>query len=139
MTSRVTYLGGLRTECEHLQSKSKFITDAPLDNQGKGEAFSPTDTVATALASCMFTIIGIKARDNGLDVDGAYAEVTKTMAADPRRISGIKVAIRFPASYEEKNRKILERAAKTCPVLYSLHPDIVLDISFHYKHEKNII
>lgn len=139
MTSRVTYLGGLRTECEHLQSKSKFITDAPLDNQGKGEAFSPTDTVATALASCMFTIIGIKARDNGLDVDGAYAEVTKTMAADPRRISGIKVAITFPTSYEEKNRKILERAAKTCPVLYSLHPDIVLDISFHYKHEKNII
>lgn len=139
MTSRVTYLGDLRTECEHLQSKSKFITDAPLDNQGKGEAFSPTDTVATALASCMFTIIGIKARDNGLDVDGAYAEVTKTMAADPRRISGIKVAITFPTSYEEKNRKILERAAKTCPVLYSLHPDIVLDISFHYKHEKNII
>lgn len=139
MTSRVTYLGDLRTECEHFQSRSKFITDAPLDNQGKGEAFSPTDTVATALASCMFTIIGIKARDNGLDVDGAYAEVTKTMAADPRRISGIKVAIRFPASYEEKNRKILERAAKTCPVLYSLHPDIVLDISFHYKHEKNII
>ena len=137
MTSKVTYLGYLRTECEHLQSKSTIITDAPLDNQGKGEAFSPTDTVATALASCMFTIIGIKARDNGLKVEGAYAEVTKTMAADPRRISGIKVEINFPASYEDKDRKILERAAKTCPVLFSLHPDIVLDISFHYKHEKS--
>lgn len=138
MTSKVTYLGDLRTECEHLQSKSTFITDAPLDNHGKGEAFSPTDTVATALASCMFTIIGIKARDNDLKVEGAYAEVTKTMAADPRRISGIKVAITFPVSYEDKDRKILERAAKTCPVLFSLHPDIVLDISFYYKHEKSI-
>lgn len=137
MTSKVFYLGNLRTSCEHLQSKSVFITDAPLDNQGKGEAFSPTDTVATALASCMFTIIGIKARDMELEIEGAYAEVTKTMAADPRRISGIKLVINFPASYEEKQRKVLERAAKTCPVLYSLHPDIVLDISFHYKHEKS--
>lgn len=138
MTSKVTYLGSLRTECEHEQSKSKFITDAPVDNQGKGEAFSPTDTVATALASCMLTIIGIKARDLSLEVKGAFAEVTKTMAADPRRISGIKVAITFPTSYNEKDRKILERAAKTCPVLYSLHPDIVLDISFHYQHEKSV-
>lgn len=137
MTSKVTYLGGLRTSCEHLQSKIVFITDAPVDNQGKGEAFSPTDTVATALASCMFTIMGIKARDLELDIIGAYAEVTKTMAADPRRISGIKVVINFPTSFEEKYRKILERAAKTCPVLYSLHPDIVLDISFDYRHEKS--
>lgn len=137
MTSKVTYLGELRTQCEHLQSKNIFMTDAPVDNQGKGEAFSPTDTVATALASCMFTIIGIKARDLDIKVEGAVAEVTKTMAADPRRISGIKVVFSFPASYEEKDRKILERAAKTCPVLYSLHPDIVLDISFHYKHEKS--
>lgn len=136
MTSKVTYLGDLRTRCEHLQSKNSFITDAPLDNQGKGEAFSPTDTVATAFASCMFTIIGIKARDLGISVEGAVAEVTKTMAADPRRISGIKVEMTFPASYEEKHRKILERAAKTCPVLYSLHPEIVLDISFNYKHEE---
>ncbi|NJW51685.1 OsmC family protein [Salinimicrobium oceani] len=135
MTSKVTYLGELRTSCEHLQSKSSFITDAPVDNQGKGEAFSPTDTVATALASCMLTIIGIKARDLDLQVTGASAEVTKTMAADPRRISGIKVAINFPTSYDDKERKILERAAKTCPVLYSLHPDIVLDISFHYESE----
>ena len=138
MTSKVTYLGELRTQCEHLQSKSTFITDAPVDNQGKGEAFSPTDAVATALGSCMLTIIGIKARDLEINVEGTSAGVTKTMAADPRRISQIKVVLDFPASYEDKNRKILERAAKTCPVLYSLHPDIVLDISFQYKHEKSI-
>ncbi|WP_029034995.1 OsmC family protein [Salinimicrobium terrae] len=132
MTSKVTYLGDLRTECEHLQSNNRFITDAPVDNQGKGEAFSPTDTVATALGSCMLTIIGIKARDLGINVEGASAEITKSMAADPRRISGIKVAITFPTSYDEKHKKILERAAKTCPVLYSLHPDIELDISFKY-------
>ncbi len=133
MTSKVTYLGELRTECEHLQSGSKIITDAPLDNQGKGEAFSPTDTVATALASCMFTIIGIKARDHELNVKGATAEVTKTMAADPRRISEIRIVFDFPTSYDEKSRKILERAAQTCPVLYSIHPDIDLDIQFNYR------
>lgn len=133
MTSRVTYMGDLRTECEHLQSGSKIITDAPVDNQGKGEAFSPTDTVATALASCMFTIIGIKARNLGIDIKGASAEVTKTMAADPRRISGIKVVVQFPGSYEEKTQQIFERAAKTCPVLQSLHPDIELDINFSYS------
>ena len=132
MTSKVTYLGDLRTQCEHLQSKNTFITDAPVDNQGKGEAFSPTDTVATALASCMLTIVGIKARDLEINVEGASAEVTKSMAADPRRISGIKIVITFPNSYDEKNTKILERAAKTCPVLYSLHPDIELDICFKY-------
>ena len=133
MTSRVIYLGDLRTECEHLQSGSKIITDAPVDNQGKGEAFSPTDAVATALASCMLTIIGIKARDLEIDIKGASAEVTKTMAAEPRRISGIKVTLHFPASYEEKTRRILERAARTCPVLQSLHPDIELDINFSYN------
>ena len=139
MTSKVTYLGELRTQCEHLQSKNIFITDAPVDNQGKGEAFSPTDTIATALGSCMLTIIGIKARDLGIDVKGTTAGVTRSMAAHPRRISGIEVVLHFPASYEEKHRKILERAARTCPVLYSLHPGIVLDITFHYEHEKSSI
>ena len=133
MTSKVTYLGDLRTSCEHVQSGNKMITDAPVDNQGKGEAFSPTDTVATALASCMLTIIGIKARDHDQNVEGAYAEVTKTMAADPRRISAIKVEITFPASFDKNYRKIFERAAKTCPVFYSLHPEIELDISFSYQ------
>lgn len=132
MTARVTYLGDLRTECEHVQSNATFITDAPVDNQGKGEAFSPTDTVATALASCMLTIVGIKARDHNLRVEGATAEVTKTMAADPRRISKIELRLFFPESYDEKSTTILERAAKTCPVLYSLHPDIEIDLSFRY-------
>lgn len=135
MTSKVTYLGELRTRCEHLGSGAEFITDAPLDNQGKGGAFSPTDTVATALASCMMTIIGIKARDNRLQVEGAYANVTKIMASDPRRISGIQVVITFPVDYSKKGRKVLERAAETCPVLYSLHPDIELEIQFVYPSE----
>ncbi len=132
MTSKVTYLGDLRTECEHLQSNSRFITDAPVDNEGKGEAFSSTDTVATALASCMFTIMGIKARDHESNLEGAYAEVTKTMAADPRRISGIKIDFTFPETYSTKIQKVFEHSAKTCPVLYSLHPDIDLNISFKY-------
>ena len=133
MTSKVTYLGGLRTECEHLKSQANFITDAPVDNEGKGEAFSPTDTVATALASCMLTIIGIKAKEHDLEITGASAEVTKTMAANPRRISKIEVALSFPSSYDEKSTKIIERSAKTCPVMYSLHPDIEVDLSFKYQ------
>ncbi len=135
MTSKVIYLGDLRTRCEHLESGAEFITDAPVDNHGKGQAFSPTDTVATALASCMLTIIGIKARDHELQVEGAYADVTKIMASGPRRISGIQVAITFPVDYSEKERILLERAAETCPVLYSLHPDIELEIRFVYPSE----
>lgn len=133
MTSKVTYLGDLRTECEHLKSQANFITDAPIDNEGKGEAFSPTDTVATALASCMLTIIGIKAKEHDLEITGTTAEVTKTMAANPRRISKIEVALSFPSSYNEKTTKIIERSAKTCPVMYSLHPDIEVDLSFKYQ------
>lgn len=132
MTSRVVYKGDLRTECEHLQSQTKILTDAPLDNQGKGEAFSPTDTVATALASCMLTIMGIKARDLGLDLVDSYAEVTKEMAADPRRISGIKVDLFIKGNFTDKERTILEKSAKTCPVMNSIHPDIMKDISFIY-------
>ena len=133
MTSRVTYLGDLRTECEHLQSGNRIITDAPVDNQGRGEAFSPTDTVATALASCMLTVMGIKARDMGVDMDGTTASVTKVMAADPRRISEIEVVLAFPATYDEKTTSILERTARTCPVLFSLHPDIRKQIIFNYR------
>lgn len=132
MTSKVTYLGNLRTNCEHLQSKAGFITDAPVDNHGRGNAFSPTDTVATALASCMLTVMGIKAAEIDLDIVGATAAVTKTMASNPRRISKIEVTFNFPSSYDEKLRKILERTAETCPVRYSLHPDIDLKIDFIY-------
>ena len=124
MTSSVVYQGNLRTQCLHLASGNTIITDAPVDNQGKGEAFSPTDTVATALASCMLTIMGIKARDMELSIEGTKAAVTKTMGTAPRRIVGIAVRIHFPHSFDEKTQKILERAGNTCPVHYSLHPDI---------------
>ncbi|MGB8374160.1 MAG: OsmC family protein [Salegentibacter sp.] len=133
MTSKVIYKGGLRTEAEHLQSGSKMITDAPVDNHGKGEAFSPTDTVATALATCMLTVMGIKAENLEADITGTTAEVTKTMASDPRRISKIEVQLKFPATYSEKDTKILEHTARTCPVLQSLHPEIEKDITFQYK------
>ncbi|MUP46243.1 OsmC family peroxiredoxin [Gramella sp. BOM4] len=133
MTSRVIYLGDLRTESVHLQSGSKMITDAPVDNHGKGEAFSPTDTVANALATCMLTVMGIKARDLGVDLKGASANVLKTMAADPRRISQLNIEISFPESFGDKNNKILENTARNCPVLYSLHPDIKKNISFTYS------
>lgn len=133
MTSRVVYKGNLRTECEHLQSNSVFITDAPVDNRGKGEAFSPTDTVATALASCMFTIMGIKANDKGLNLEGTYAEVTKEMATNPRRISKITVDVFMKGDFTEKEKTILENAAKTSPVIHSLHPDIVTLLSFSYR------
>lgn len=130
-TSKVIYLGNLRTENEHLRSGNKYITDAPTDNNGKGEAFSPTDTVATALANCMITVMGIKAHDIGVNMDGTTALVTKSMAANPRRISKIKVVLQFPSGIDDKSRKILENTGRTCPVLQSLHPDVVKDIEFN--------
>ncbi|WBL24618.1 OsmC family protein [Zunongwangia sp. HGR-M22] len=132
MTAKVTYLGNLRTEAEHLQSSTKIITDAPVDNHGLGESFSPTDAVATALATCMLTIMGIKAEAMQISIKGATAEVTKTMASEPRRISKIEVKLTLAENLDEKDRKILQNAAKTCPVFYSLHPDIEKDIQFIY-------
>ncbi len=132
-TSEVTYLGDLRTSSVHLQSGNTIITDAPLDNNGKGEAFSPTDTVANSLASCMFTVMGIKARDLGVDFSGSTAQVTKVMAAEPRRISEIHVVFQMNLSPDDKTKTILERTAMTCPVHYSLHPDIKREIVFNWK------
>ena len=132
-TSKVTYLGGLRTENLHLKSQSTFITDAPLDNHGKGEAFSPTDTVATGLVNCMLTVMGIKARDLGEDLTGSVATVSKTMAVNPRRISAIEIEMELPATVSERNRKVLQNTADTCPVIYSLHPDIAISISYHWS------
>ncbi|MEO0045468.1 MAG: putative stress-induced protein OsmC [Bacteroidota bacterium] len=132
-TSKVTYLGDLRTSSIHLQSGSEIISDAPLDNNGKGEAFSPTDTVANGFASCMFTVMGIKAREMGVDFSGSTAEVTKIMAADPRRISEIHVTFEMHADADEKTKTILERTALTCPVHFSLHPDIKREIVFNWK------
>ena len=133
MTSKVTYLGNLRTENVHLKSGNSYITDAPLDNNGKGEAFSPTDTVATGLANCMLTVMGIKARNMNVDMAGTTAEVTKTMAAEPRRISKVDVVIDLPFQADEKTKTILEHTARTCPVFYSLHPDIDVSITFNWN------
>lgn len=131
-TSKVTYLGNLRTENVHLKSGNTYITDAPIDNKGKGEAFSPTDTVATGLANCMITVMGIKAAAMQISMDGTTAMVTKTMAAEPRRISKIEVILNLPGGIDEKSRKILENTGRTCPVLQSLHPDIDKVIEFNW-------
>ncbi|MDD2986469.1 OsmC family protein [Flavobacterium sp.] len=133
MTSKVTYLGELRTSSIHVLSGNEIISDAPLDNNGKGEAFSPTDTVANALASCMFTVMGIKARDLEVDFSGSTAEVTKIMGIEPRRIITIEVNFKFSIHPDEKTKTILERTALTCPVWFSLHPDIEKKIQFQWS------
>jgi putative redox protein len=134
MTSTITYLGGLRTECTHIRSGQVFITDAPIDNNGKGEAFSPTDLTATSLGTCMVTIMGIAANNHDINIDGTRVEITKLMAADPRRISGVDVKLIMPSmDYSKKERKILEAAGRTCPVALSLHPDLVQNIEFIWE------
>ena len=130
-TSKVTYQGDLRTTAIHLQSNNKIITDAPTDNHGKGEVFSPTDLLATSLASCMLTIIGIKARDMDIDIASTTAEVTKVMAADPRRVSEVHVAITFNKQLDDKTQKIFYNTALTCPVAKSIHPDIIQKVTIH--------
>ena len=132
MTSKVTYLGDLRTSSIHIQSGSEILSDAPKDNRGKGEAFSPTDTVANALGSCMISIMGIKAMDMELDMVGSTVEVTKIMQAEPRKIAKIGIVINMKLQADEKTRTIMERVAKTCPVYLSLHPDIEKDVVFNW-------
>ena len=125
MTSKIIYNGGLRTQAEHLRSGNKIITDAPVDNRGKGEAFSPTDLIATGLGSCILTIMGIKALDKGIDMEGATCEVSKIMASNPRRIARLEVTIQMPdKTFTDKEKKLLEAAAHHCPVGNSLHPDL---------------
>jgi uncharacterized OsmC-like protein len=133
MTSKVTYLGDLRTSSIHIQSGTEIISDAPVDNNGKGEAFSPTDTVANALASCMMTIMGIKARDLNIDLKGSTAAVTKLMNAEPRRIREIEIIFEIQGVTEAKDKIILERAAMTCPVFLSLNTEIEKRISFIWR------
>jgi uncharacterized OsmC-like protein len=132
MTSKITYLGGLRTTCEHLQSGNTIITDAPTDNHGKGEAFSPTDLVATSLGSCMISIMAIKSKELDVDLVDSTIEITKIMQVEPRKISKIVVELFLPNT-SEKNKIILERAAMTCPVFLSLHPDIEKDVTFYWN------
>jgi len=133
-TSKVKYLGDLRTEALHLYSGVKITTDAPLDNQGKAEYFSPTDLAATSLATCGMTIMGIAARTHGFSIDGTEATVTKIMYSNPRRIGEIHIEYHFPdIAYTEKQKQIIEIAGRTCPVALSLHPDLKQNVSFIYK------
>jgi putative redox protein len=134
MTATVIYKGDLRTEATHLKSGTIIETDAPVDNQGQGARFSPSDLVATALASCMATIMGIYARTHGINIEGMRLDVEKIMTPPPRRIAEIKVDLFFPKehAYESKQKTALEHAALTCPVYLSLHPDIKKTVSFHW-------
>ena len=133
MTSRVVYNGGLRTTCLHLRSGSDLETDAPVDNNGKGERFSPTDLMATSLATCMVTVMGIKARTMGFDLDGVEVEVEKIMKQEPRRVGGINLFFSIPETLLElgqKEKDILMRTGINCPVQFSLHPDIEVNIDW---------
>ena len=132
-TIKTTYLGDLRTENIHLQSGSKIITDAPTDNRGKGEAFSPTDLLATALGNCIMTIMGIKAMDNGIDLTGTEIEITKIMADAPRRVAEVILEFNFPnKGFTEEEKQLIESVAGTSPVPLSLHPDLKQTIKFNW-------
>mgnify|MGYP001393045540 FL=1 len=130
MTSKVSYLGNLRTESVHTSSNEKIVTDAPTDNNGKGEAFSPTDLVASSLSSCILTVIGIVSKQLEYDLTNTTSSVKKIMGDKPRRIVEIEVKIKFSQSTDSKTKSIIEKTALNCPVAKSLHPNIKQNISF---------
>ena len=134
MTASIVYKGHLRCECTHIQSGTVIETDAPTDNRGKGERFSPTDTLCVALATCVVTTMALKANDMGIDLSNTSIAVTKHMLADPRRIGKIDVILNFPASLQldEKDRTILQRVGDNCPVMKSLHPDMEVNVEYHW-------
>jgi putative redox protein len=132
-TVRTIYIGDLRTQATHILSGETLITDAPLDNKGKGETFSPTDLLAASLGSCMITIMGIAAREHEFSIDGTQVKIWKVMASDPRRVGEIRIELTFPKNnYTDKEKKIIERSAYTCPVYLSLHPELIKTITFIY-------
>ena len=127
------YKGGLRNEMTHLKSNNTIFTDAPTDNHGKGEAFSPTDLVCGALAACMMTIMGITAQTHEFDIDGTTYEIKKTMAADPRRIGQIDISVNFPKhDYTDKQKAMLKAAADTCPVAKTLGSEVVINLTLNF-------
>lgn len=133
MTSIVEYEGELRTVCTHLRSGNSFETDAPVDNNGRGERFSPTDLLATSLGTCMITVMGIKARNMGFDLSGIKIEVEKIMKSDPRRVAGINLFFHVPdnlRNIDEKTKQILKHTGNTCPVWLSIHPDIEVNVNW---------
>ncbi|MGN6248945.1 MAG: OsmC family protein [Ginsengibacter sp.] len=132
MTASITYTGNLRCEAVHLQSSSQIETDAPTDNRGKGERFSPTDLLCVSLATCMLTTMGIKAADMNVDISNSKADVTKHMASEPRRVAKIEVTVSLPKNINEKERLILERTGNNCPVAKSVHPDIELVLKYNW-------
>lgn len=137
-TSEVIYMGELSCKAKHLQSNSIILTDAPTDNQGKGAAFSPTDLLATSLANCMLTIMGIEANKHKVNIDGAKALVTKTMGTEPRRVTKIEVVVSVPdRNLTERQKTALTEAGINCPVAKSLHADLIQDISINFLLERN--
>jgi uncharacterized OsmC-like protein len=128
------YLGELRTESTHVRSGRIILTDAPVDNNGKGESFSPTDLLATALGTCMLTVMGIAAREHGVNMDGTTCAIVKIMASNPRRVSEVQIELNFPKEqkYSDKEKAILERTALTCPVAKSVHPDLIQNVIFNF-------
>ncbi len=134
----IEYKGGLRTEAIHLKSGQRIMTDAPVDNQGKGEAFSPTDLTAGALGSCMLTIMGITAQSRDMDITGTRAEVEKVMGANPRRIAEIIIQIYFQAQLSDGEKRLFEKSVLSCPVHRSLHPDTTIRTQFYYPGGKGV-
>lgn len=132
-TSTVKYLGKLRTSAQHTKSNEKITTDAPPDNNGKGAFFSPTDLCATSLASCMLTIMGIKAENMGVSLGEINVDVYKIMAANPRRIAEIKLDLNIAGNYSEEEKQSIEISGRNCPVAKSLHPDLVQNITFFWQ------
>lgn len=133
-TSTLEYLGDLQLKATHTRSGASFITDAPIDNNGKGSAFSPTDLMATSLGLCMITIMGIAANNSGFSIEGTTANVKKIMTSSPRRVGEVIVELNFPAhNYSEKEKQIIRQCAKICPVSQSLHPDLKQTIIFNFS------
>lgn len=135
MTASVIYKGDLRCQCTHIQSSTVIETDAPTDNRGKGERFSPTDSLCVALATCIITTMALKANDMKIDLAGTTIDVTKHMLSDPRRIGKIDVILRFPVilNLDEKDKIILKRVGDNCPVAKSLHPDMMVNIEYYWN------
>ena len=132
-TSKITYLGNLQTQATHLQSGVTIITDPPVDNQGKGEAFSPTDLMATSLGSCMLTIMGIVAGRHAINIEGTTIDITKIMEANPRRVGEIIVEFQMPPNnYSDNEKQLLENAARTCPVAQSLKAELKQTVIFNW-------
>ncbi|MDE3213520.1 MAG: OsmC family protein [Bacteroidota bacterium] len=133
MTASIVYTGDLRCQSTHLQSGSSLQTDAPTDNRGKGEKFSPTDLLCVSLGTCILTTMGIKAMDLGVDMKGATASVTKHMASDPRRVAKVDISITLPMTGTDRDRLVLEKTGDNCPVMKSIHPDIVTHITYIWQ------